>query len=86
MAISRTKLRTLKRWVNDNEEKEIATFYMESDKSGCQAKVKGNKDFLLNGLIHAIADFAVRFNISSEEITGKIVGLIGEKKRVNNDG
>lgn len=81
MSISKTRLRTIKKWADDNNEKEIATFYMESDISGCQCQVKGNKDFLLSGLIHAIADFAIRFGISSEEITGKIVGLIAEGKR-----
>lgn len=81
MSISKTRLRTIKKWADDNAEKEISTLYMESDESGCQCQIKGNTEFLLSGLVHIIADFAIRFGISSEEITGKIVGLIAEKKR-----
>lgn len=81
MSISKTRLRTIKKWADDNAEKEISTLYMEAYESGCQCQAKGDKDFLLSGLIHAIADFAIRFGISSGEITGKIVGLIAEGKR-----
>lgn len=81
MAISRTRLRTLNKWVDANSEKEISTLYIEVDKSGCSFRAKGDKDYLLTGMIAVIVDLAVQGGISSEEITGKITGMIAERQR-----
>lgn len=82
MAISKTRSRTLKKWMDENNEKGISTIYVEaSAMTGCSVRGKGDIDGLLTGMINVIADLAVKGGISTEEIAGKITGLIAEKKR-----
>lgn len=85
MAISKTRSRTLKKWMDENNEKDISTIYVEVSKDGCSCRGKGDIDGMLTGLINVITDLAVKGGVSSEEITGKITGFIAEKKRKDGD-
>lgn len=84
MAISKTRSRTLKKWMDENNEKGISTIYVEASAiTGCSYRGKGDINGLLTGMINVITDLAVEGGVSTEEITGKITGFIAEKKRKN---
>lgn len=85
MAISKTRSRTLKKWMDENNEKGISTIYVEVSKDGGSyrgtCRGRGDIDGMLTGMINVITDLAVKGDVSTEEITGKIIGIIAEKKR-----
>ena len=83
MAISKTRLRTINKWAEENAKKRISTIYIENDDStgNVSARSSGSVDGLLHAAIGVLVDLAIAGNVSLEEVIGKVIGLMCERKR-----
>lgn len=83
MAINKTRLRTVNKWSEENAKKHISTIYIENDDStgNVSARSSGSVDGLIHAAIGVLVDLAISGNVSLEEIIGKIIGLMCERKR-----
>ena len=81
--MDKSRLRTINRWAEKNSERHVSTIYIEHNDTNrnISARSVGTVDGLIHGMIGVLVDTAIAGDVSLEEITGKITGLMCERKR-----